>query len=96
MAEAAAHLVDHVLPAVPMRQWVLSLPFPLRYRLAYDCSLVTPLLAAFLRAVFASLKRRAREAPRTYPAVEVSGSALRDYWATPRRRRRARANGSER
>ena len=53
MADTAAHLVDHVLPAVPMRQWVLSLPFPLRYRLAYDRTLATPLLAAFLRAVFA-------------------------------------------
>lgn len=61
MADTAAHLVDCVLPAVPTRQWVLSLPFPLRYRLAYDRTLATPLLAAFLRAVFASLRRRARE-----------------------------------
>jgi len=61
MAETAAHLVDRVLPQAPMRQWVLSLPFPLRYRLAYDRTLATPLLAAFLRAVFASLRRRARE-----------------------------------
>lgn len=29
-ANVAAHLVDRVLPAVPMRQWVLSLPFELR------------------------------------------------------------------
>ena len=26
MAERAAHLVDHVFPDVPVRQWVLSLP----------------------------------------------------------------------
>jgi len=61
MAETAAHLVDRVLPAVPTRQWVLSLPFPLRHRLGYDRTLATPLLAAFLRAVFASLRRQARE-----------------------------------
>lgn len=30
MANVAAHLVDRVLPAVPVRQWVLSLPFELR------------------------------------------------------------------
>jgi hypothetical protein len=60
MAETAAHLVDSVLPAVPIRQWVLTLPFPLRYRLAYDRKLVTPLLAAFVRVVFASQRRRAR------------------------------------
>jgi len=39
MADTAAQLVDRVLPAVPVRQWVLSLPFPLRYRMAYDAGL---------------------------------------------------------
>jgi len=34
LTERAAHLVDHVLPRVPVRQWVLSLPFELRYQLA--------------------------------------------------------------
>src|SRR5437899_3603802 len=33
MAERAANLVDQVLPAVPIRQWVLSLPHRLRYLL---------------------------------------------------------------
>lgn len=36
MTMLAAHLVDNVIPFVPTRQWVLSLPFWLRYRLAYD------------------------------------------------------------
>ena len=31
MAESAALLVDEVLPHEPMRQWVLSVPFPLRF-----------------------------------------------------------------
>ena len=61
MAETAANLADGVIPHVPVRQWVLSLPFSLRYRLAYDRGTVTPVLGAFLRAVFASLRRRARE-----------------------------------
>jgi hypothetical protein len=30
MAETAAHLVDHVIPREPVRQWVLSFPIPLR------------------------------------------------------------------
>jgi len=34
MAESAALLVDEVLPHKPMRQWVLSVPFPLRFLLA--------------------------------------------------------------
>jgi Putative transposase len=61
MADTAAHLVDRVFPRVPVRQWLLSLPYALRYRLAYDASLVTDVLAIFTRTVFASLIRRARE-----------------------------------
>jgi len=61
MADTAAHLVDRVLPEVPVRQWVLSLPFALRYRLAYDAPLVRDVLAIFVQSVFASLRRRARK-----------------------------------
>ena len=32
MADTAAHLLDHVLPEVPTRQWVLTPPISLRYR----------------------------------------------------------------
>lgn len=60
MADTAAHLVDRVLPEVPVRQWVLSLPFALRYRLAYDAELTSAVLGLFVRAVFASLRLRAR------------------------------------
>ena len=60
MADTAAHLVDRVLPEVPVRQWVLSLPFSLRYRLAYDADLTGAVLRIFVRRVFASLRRRAR------------------------------------
>src|SRR5207248_7586343 len=36
MCNTAAHLVDRVLPNVPIRQWVLSLPFDLRIAAARD------------------------------------------------------------
>jgi hypothetical protein len=61
MADTAAHLVDCVLPEVPVRQWVLTLPYPLRYRCAYDAQLTSQVLRAFLRALFAALRRRARD-----------------------------------
>ena len=35
MTERALHLTEHVLPHLPTRQWVLSLPFALRYRLTW-------------------------------------------------------------
>jgi len=59
MAERAAHLVDHVFPDVPVRQWVLSLPYRLRYRLAWDHDLCRAIVAVFMRAVLGWLRRRA-------------------------------------
>jgi len=60
MADTAAHLVDRVLPEVPIRQWVLTLPYRLRSRCAYDAALTSTVLRAFIRALFAELRRRAR------------------------------------
>lgn len=60
MAEAAAHLVDSVIPHVPVRQWVLSLPFSLRAPVAYDPRLRRLVLRAFIRAIYARLRRHAR------------------------------------
>lgn len=37
MAESAALLVDEVLPEQPMRQWVLSFPFQLRFLFGVVC-----------------------------------------------------------
>jgi hypothetical protein len=49
MADTAAHLVDRVLPRVPVRQWVLTLPFGLRFRLPYDTQLTSEILRMFIR-----------------------------------------------
>ncbi len=59
MSDTAAHLVDRVFPRVPVRQWVLSFPYALRYRLAYDADMVRGVLGIFTRTVFGSLIRRA-------------------------------------
>jgi hypothetical protein len=34
MAQMAAHLVEQVIPWVPTRQWVVSVPIPVRYWMA--------------------------------------------------------------
>ena len=60
MAERAAHLVDHVFPDVPVRQWVLSLPYRLRHRLAWDHDLCRAVVAVFMQAVLGWLRRRAQ------------------------------------
>ena len=60
MADTAARLTDEVLPQVPVRQWVLSLPYEIRYRLAWDGELVGALLSVFLRVVYGWYRRQAR------------------------------------
>jgi hypothetical protein len=60
MSEGANFLVDRVLGDVPVRHWVLSLPHPLRYLLAYDKALCTEVLGAFLDSVFGWLRRKAK------------------------------------
>ncbi len=57
MAETAAHLVDHVFPPLPVRQWVLSVPKRLRWYLEREPKAVTAVLQIFLRAVEAHLQK---------------------------------------
>jgi hypothetical protein len=61
MTERAAHLVDHVFPDVPVRQWVLSLPYRLRYQLAWNHDLCRAIVGILLRAVYRVLRARARD-----------------------------------
>jgi hypothetical protein len=61
MNEIADHLTNDVLPHEGIRQWVLTMPYSLRYRLAYDRALVGPVLDGFIRSIFAAQRRRARE-----------------------------------
>jgi hypothetical protein len=44
MADSAAHLVDEVLPDKPIRQWVLSVPFPLRFLFAVEPDVMSKVL----------------------------------------------------
>ena len=51
MAESAAYLVDQVIPHVPVRQWVLSFPIPLRSLFAVHPELQTPVLQILHRVI---------------------------------------------
>ncbi len=59
MTERAARLVTEVLPRMPVRQWVLSLPYRLRYVLAWNHELCRAVLGVFARALLASYRQRA-------------------------------------
>jgi hypothetical protein len=59
MAETAAHLVDHVIPRVPVRQWVLSFPIPLRILFAAHPELLSPVLQIIHRVIASLLIKQA-------------------------------------
>ena len=60
MADLAAHLVDAVLPYAPVRQWVLSLPYRVRFLLAYDPALCARVRRVLVRAILYWIKARAK------------------------------------
>ena len=59
MAQTAAHLVDHVIPPVPVRQWVISVPKRLRGFLADRPQAVTALTSIFLEEIERLLRKAA-------------------------------------
>jgi ribosomal protein S27E len=67
MVESAAHLVDHVFAEVPVRQWVLTFPMPLRFLLAARPEILTQVLAVVQRALSSSVIR--------YSGLTVSSGA---------------------
>jgi len=81
MAEVAAHLVDDVLPHVPVRQWVLTLPHRLRYLVAWNHKLCRAVLAVHVRAVLDFYRRGpaaaacATDAAAPSPSFSASGAA---------------------
>ena len=61
MAEGAALLVEHVLPAVGYRQWVLSFPGSMAVRLGYDAPLLAAIAGRLARAVMQDMRRSAKQ-----------------------------------
>ena len=59
MAETAALLADEVFPDVPLRQWVISFPFPLRYLFAAHPLAMGKVLGIVYRAISTHLAHKA-------------------------------------
>ena len=70
-------MVDNVLPALPYRQWVLSVPRRVRFLLATDHDLLSRVLDMALRKVFAWQKRAARRLGITDPMCGAIGFVQR-------------------
>ena len=59
MVKSAALLVDEVLPWLPMRQWVLSFPFQLRFLFASRPEIMSRVLGIVYRAIDSHLIQQA-------------------------------------
>jgi len=59
MTESAALLVDEVLPQVPIRQWVLSVPYPIRFLFAGNPEAMGKALGVVYRCIAGFLLGRA-------------------------------------
>jgi len=60
MVDSAALLVDDILPRVPLRQWVLSVPFPLRFLFASHPQVMGKALGVVYRCIATHLIHKAR------------------------------------
>jgi len=81
MAESAALLLDEVFPEQPVRQWVLSVPYPLRFLLASRPEVMGRVLGIVYRCLATYLIRKAGFKRKTAQAGAVTliqrfGSAL--------------------
>ena len=59
MVGSAALLVNEILPHQPMRQWVLTVPFPLRFLFASQPAVMGKVLGIVYRAIATHLTRKA-------------------------------------
>jgi hypothetical protein len=103
MTERAAHLVDAVLPWVPVRQWVLTVPYRLRYQMAWNHGLSRAVLRVYTRVLLDVYARECGVPGGRTGSVTVmqrAGSGLnvnlhfRRHRATPRSRQRWRRSAS--
>jgi hypothetical protein len=81
MVESAALLVDEVLPRLPMRQWVLSVPYPLRFLFARESQVMGKVMSIVYRTIASYLIQQAgltRRVARTgaVTLIQRFGSAL--------------------
>jgi hypothetical protein len=76
MAQGAANLVDDLLPRVPVRQWVLSMPMRVRLALTFRPDLVRSALATVVRRLQAYYRKKTGGQTGLVTAIQRFGSSL--------------------
>lgn len=73
MNDTAAHLLDRVIPHVPIRQWVMTFPRRIRDHLAADPKVATMALREVTRRLF-TFRTRSRLVDHAAASSEGAGS----------------------
>jgi hypothetical protein len=82
MHDVALHLAEHVVPAIPLRQWVLTVPRALRFPITRDSQIRRQVVSILVRSIFALQRRQARQGgfaqvlPGAISFLHEAGSAL--------------------
>lgn len=61
MSETSGRLLDEIIPHIPTRQWVLSVPAPLRYLIAYDNDALNIVMTVFMNTLSSYLRLKAKK-----------------------------------
>lgn len=82
MLDQEAHITEEILPDLPIRQFVFTVPFALRYRMAFNPKLCSDVRRGVMRALFSFYRRQADKKNITpgptgaITAIQRFGSAL--------------------
>jgi hypothetical protein len=76
MTDLAVHLEARVLPPVPIRHWICSLPWGLRALLGYDKKLCAEVVSAFTAELLRSLRRRAKRTLGLHSVADAHAGAV--------------------
>jgi hypothetical protein len=94
MSEGAAELVDHVLPDFPIRQWVLTVPFPAELlRRVFGIEILCTKCKAPLRLI--ALIKSEATAKKILDAMHLPSEVPRLHLARPPPTARQEACGAE-
>ena len=80
MLDQETHITGTVLPDLPIRQFVSTFPFALRYRIAFDPILCADVRRILMRALFAFYRQRAEG--KNLPAGPTGAIAVTQRFAT--------------
>lgn len=61
MTDTSTFFINHIMPIAPVRQWVLSLPYDVRFAIAHKPKLTSLVLSIFIQTINRHLRKKAKQ-----------------------------------